>query len=174
MDLGDGWEIGACEGDAPLLCVSNGGRTAGVIEGSRLPVASLTEFDSEASDAKNLRSLAADFVASVRSDRALGCPEGYAVQALKPSSLAVAGTDALRYGFAGSNRDGSPSELNLQYATIVGDDLVLVTAIAYDDGGCPGRGDLIEFDSKTLAALQPRLESALEHIPLPPSTASPR
>lgn len=169
MELGDGWEIAACEGDAPMLCVSREGRVAGVIEGSRFPVDSFEVFEPDAPDLENLRTMAADFIASLRADRAKGCPSGYAVEELPPSVLSLWGAEVLRYGFIGTNLDGSPSELSLQYATIDRDDVVLIAAPASDDGGCPGPGDLVEFDSRTLAALQPRLEAALEHIPLPPS-----
>ena len=41
---------------------------------------------------------------------------------------------AIAFGFSGQNADGSSSELNLQYATVHGDDVVLITAAAYDEG----------------------------------------
>ncbi|MEX2423613.1 MAG: hypothetical protein WD990_06515, partial [Acidimicrobiia bacterium] len=40
-------------------------------------------------------------------------------------------------------------------------------APAYDEGGCPGKDDLISFDCETLEAFQPHLEALLTNSPLP-------
>ena len=84
-----------------------------------------------------------------------------------PSPFDLGGAPAVAYGFIGTMSDGSSSELQHQYATIVGDDVVLVGAAAYDDGGCPGRDDTSTFDSATLAEARPHIERVLTASPLP-------
>lgn len=166
-DLGDGWTIAACDGGAPLLCVGHDGATVGTIEALRFPIASFDVYDPGADDLDNLRRIAADFTGALAADRSAGCPPGYVVEPLGPVAVTVAGRQGLHYGYVGTNVDGSPSERNLQYATIDGDDLVLLAAIAYDAGGCPGRDDLSGFDSAALALAEPRIDAVLAGVPLP-------
>ncbi len=44
---------------------------------------------------------------------------------------------------------------------------MIIVAIAYDEGGCPGRDDLSTWDSATLAEFRPLLEAVLRVTPLP-------
>lgn len=161
-DLGDGWTIAACEGDAPLLCVASNGDVAGTIESIRFPVASFAIVDPARDDLANLQAVAADFTSSLQADRLVGCGADYGFSALPVVPFSFGGVEGLSYGFVGTNSDGSESETNLQYAMIQGDELVLIAAIAYDQGGCPGRDDLSGFDSATLVELRGRIESTLE------------
>ncbi len=162
-----GWEVRACEGDAPLLCVSRDGAVVGVVEALAYPVASFDDLDVEADDAANLAALAAGFVEALGSDRAAGCGADYGFEPIDPEPVRLGEAQGLAYGFTGTRADGQPSELNLQYSAIVGDRIVSIVAAAYDEGGCPGRDDLSSFDSATLAAFRPMLEALLTITPLP-------
>jgi hypothetical protein len=163
----EGWTVTACEGDAPLLCVGREGVTVGVVEAISFPLDSFEDLDPSADPEANLERLAADFFEAIRSDREIGCGPGYQFDELPPEPFVLGGTPGMAYGLRGTMPDGSPSEFNLQYATISGDQILLITAVAYDEGGCSGRDDLSTFHSATLAQFQPLLEDLLHESPLP-------
>lgn len=164
----DGWAIAACQGDAPLLCADKGGAPVGTVEAAVYPIASFEELDPEADADENLAAFADGFVAALGHDRATGCGPEYVFEPLEIRDFVVAGAPGAAFGFEGIMPDGSPSELNLQYATIIGDRVVSVTAIAYDEGGCPGRDDLSGFRTADLVEFRPHLEDILHQSPLPP------
>ncbi len=166
--LDGGWIVRACEGDAPLLCVERAGATVGLVEANAYPVASFDTLDPAGEADANLRALAAGFVVALKSDRVAGCGADYGFDPMEPEPFTLADRPGLTYGFTGTLADGQPSELNLQYATVVGDQVVAITAAAYDEGGCPGRDGLASFDSATLAEFRPMLEAVLARSPLPP------
>lgn len=166
-ELGEGWSVTACEGGATLLCVSRDGSEAGVVEALAYPLGSFEGYDPAATPADTLAFIANDFLASMEGDRKAGCGEDYHFEASPPRDFILAGLPGISYGFAGALGDGSPSELNLQYATLVDENLVLVVAAAYDEGGCPGKDGLLSFDSTGLADFRPHLEQLLEASPLP-------
>lgn len=167
VDLGEGWTIGACEGEAPFLCVERDGNIVGGLEAISYPVDSFDALDPAAAPAENLDTFVAEFHEAMSTDRASGCGADYGFESIGPDPFVLGGHEAIGYGFAGTLADGSPSELNLQYATIVGDTIVSVVAIAYDEGGCPGRDDLSTWDSATLSEFRSRMEQVLEVSPLP-------
>lgn len=169
VELGDGWSIGKCEGDAPLLCVERDGVGVGLVEALTYPIDSFDVLDPTASDSDNLLAFADDFLGWVTPDRAAGCGSDYRLEPFPVTPFGLGGSEGVAYGYTGTMGDGSPSELNLQYATIRGDDIVLITAIAYDEGGCPGRDDTSSFTSSELAAFRPHLERVLADSPLPKS-----
>lgn len=168
--LADGWTVQACEGEALLLCVSRNGSPVGTVEALSYPVESFPDIDPDADTSSQLRTLADGFFEALGSDRADGCGPDYEFEAIPGRDFKLGWTPALAYGFTGTMPDGQPSELNLQYATIVGDQIVSIVATAYDEGGCPGRDDLSGFTSKDLAAFRPHLEKVLESSPLPEIT----
>jgi len=135
-DLGNGWTVRACEGDGPFLCVEESGMLVGTIEGIAFPVSSFDSLDPAADDRSNLATSAAGFHASLETDRSTGCGAGYGFERLGTDDFVLSATPGVFYGYVGTMPDGSSSELNLQYATIVGDQIVSLTAIAYDEGGC--------------------------------------
>jgi hypothetical protein len=167
LDFGDGWTVGHCEGEAPLVCVSRDGDLVGVLELFIADPLTYTAFDPAADDERNLRAIGADFVDAFQTDRASGCGADYVVEALEPRAIEMGGNPALAYGFRGALGDGSASEHNLQYATLSHGRLIFLVGAAYDEGGCPGKDDMVSFDSTTLAAFQPHLEAMLEASALP-------
>ncbi len=167
LDVGDGWTVAACEGDAPLLCVSRDGVVQGGVEASAYDLASIPNIDPEDDVDAQLRALVEGFTEAIGSDRAEGCGPDYVFEPIAPTPFVLANLPGTAYGFVGTMPDGRPSELNLQYATIVEDQIVTIVAIAYDEGGCPGRDDLGGFTSATLAEFKPYLEEMLNESPLP-------
>jgi hypothetical protein len=167
LELDEGWTIQACEGDAPLLCVEEEGVHAGLVEGLAYPIESYPDLDPTADTDTNLGAVARGFLESLRSDRSDGCGADYDFQPIEPEPFVLANTPGMVYGFVGTTSSGDPSELILQYATIVGDQIVLIVAAAYDEGGCPGRDELGAFESEALFRFRPYLEMVLHESPLP-------
>lgn len=151
-----------------MLCVEREGEFAGVIEAMVFPVSSFDDLDPGAEPEDNLERLANGFLEALAADRAAGCGADYGFEEFEIEPVVVSGRPGISFGFVGTAADGSASERNHQYATIEDDDIVSIVAIAYDEGGCPGRDDVGGFDSATLAAFQPVLESLLADVPLPP------
>lgn len=170
VELGDGFTIAACEGEAPILCVERNGEPVGIVEAQRYSTDSLTFFDPEADDVENLTALADDFISAFRADRAEGCGDEYRLNPISVAPAVVGGEEGIVFGFEGRLASGDPSELNLHYATIIDGAVVSLSANAYDDGGCPGPDGLGEFDSATLVDFRPHLEALLRTIPLPTLT----
>jgi hypothetical protein len=153
-----------CEGDAPLICVEGPDGEVGLIEVGRFPSPSnAPEGDAEA----ELRALAADFVASISEDRAVGCGADYEVEPLEPRIAVVAGRNGLRFGFLGLSGDGSHSERNIQHAVFDGADVVVITAASYAESGCPGRDDLDWFQPDALERFDRGLSALVAGLPLP-------
>lgn len=167
VEVGGGWTIAACHGDAPILCVSKDGVAQGGVEATSYDIGALPHVDPEADSDAQLRSLAEGFTEAIGSDRSEGCGPDYRFEPIGPEAFVLGNTPGLAFGFQGTMSDGRPSELNLQYATIVGDRIVAITAIAYDEDGCPGRDDLGGFTSEMLAEFRPHLEEVLPESPLP-------
>jgi hypothetical protein len=172
-ELEGGWAVRACEGEAPLLCVERAGQTVGLVEAMSYPIASFEDLDPNGDRDENLDRFAAGFVEAIGSDRVLGCGAEYGFDPFPVEDFVLGGTPGVSFGFVGTLPDGSSSELNLQYATIVGDQIVSIVAIAYDEGGCPGRDELSSFDTATLSEFRPLLEEVLHESPLPEVVQAP-
>lgn len=166
-ELAGGWSVAACEGGAALLCVSRNGEEAGVVEALAYPLESFEGYEPAATPVDILALIADDFLESMKADRRAGCGEDYRFEKIRPEPFVLGGRPGISYGFTGTLGDGSPAELNLQYSTVVDENLVLMVAAAYDEGGCPGKDELLSFDSAGLADFRPQLEQLLEASPLP-------
>ncbi len=166
-DFGDGWTAVRCEGDGPFMCVERDGEWVGTLEALSYEVGSFDVMDPAADPITNLEAMAEEYYEVIGSDRASFCGADYGFERLGPDEFVLGGQPGVFYGYVGTLADGTPSELNLQYATIVGGQIVGVTAIAYDEGGCPGRDDVSSWDSVTLSEFRTMLENSLHDSPLP-------
>lgn len=166
-----GWVIAACDGDGPLLCVERDGRHVGAVEAAAYPLDTMNRLDPSAPREVILDDFAGHFFDDMSADRRVGCGTGYVFERIEPRPFPLGDTTGIAFGFVGTMADGRASELNLQYATVVEDRIVLLTAAAYDDDGCPGRDDLGGFRSRELADFRPYLEDVLDGSPLPPSAS---
>ena len=168
-DVGQGWSVRDCEGDAPLVCVDRDGAPAGVLEIGRFPLDSLSEVVAarqQDGDRAALDTQAKVFLRDLSADRKEGCGIGYGIAPAPVAHLRAADGPVVRYGFTGTGDDGSPSERIVQYAGIRGTTLVILTANAYDVGGClPPEGTA--FTSGLLAEFEPQLEAAVKTSPFP-------
>ena len=169
--VGVGWAVARCDGDAPLLCIARDGGIVGVVEWSIADPHTYDVYDTSANDEVNLRAMAAAFVEGFSVDRASECGTGYVVDPIEPEPIDLWGATGLVHGFRGTMSDGAPSELHLQYRVFSEGRLILLSASAYDVGGCPGRSGLVSFDSAGLEAFRPHLELLLTLSPRPGADA---
>lgn len=153
-----------CAGDAPLVCVTVEGEVAGSLEVLSFPLASLPDLRGR-TGRELLAAHASAYVSSFRQDRAQGCPPGYAVTPLEPVFLDATDGPVVRYGFAGALASGADSELQVQWAGVRGDQLVVLSAPAYEASGClPPEGDSLGV--AVLEELLPLLDAAVGASPL--------
>jgi hypothetical protein len=162
-ELGDGWTVESCEGDAPLLCLTSAEHGTGFLERSEFPLSSLSYATDD--EMKTLNAHARDFYESFVRDRAEGCGQKYELRAIPPEQVEVAGKRGLRYGFAGNRPGEKASERHLNHAFIDGDKLVILGLPAYDDNACVARQG--EMTTAAQAALEPLLGPLVAGIELP-------
>ncbi len=156
------WTFSACDSRAvERVCVSRPDGAAGALAITSSPAPS-----GQGTGAAGLRGAAEDFLADARQDRRSRCGAGYAVQPYRTVVLQAGGTEVVRYGFTGTNADGSPSESVVRYAGRVGPDLVAIDARSRDAGGClpPGPDSLT---SAEMASLSPMLDALVRAAPFP-------
>ncbi len=165
--MGNGWTVHACFGDAPLMCFDHDGSEVAAIEAHPYPIDSFDALDPAAGDAENMEAFAAAFLAEFSADRAAGCGDDYRFEVIEPHPMQLGGRAGIAYGFVGTMPGGEPSEVQLQYATIRDDQVLLLNAQAYDDGGCLPPFEAGSFTSAQLLEIRQDLESLLTDIPLP-------
>ena len=159
IPVGGGWVVFACEGDAPQLCVESGGSVIGMVSATAYPI------DPTYDDP--LAGFAGLFLTDFAADRAAGCGADYGFLPIGPDEFALGGTPGVAFGFAGTMPDGAESELVLQFAAVVDDQIISLTAIGDADEGCLGRDEFSSFRPGELADFRPYLEAILHATPLP-------
>ena len=156
VDLGDGWSVAACEGDAPFLCVFHDNTWWGGVEFLSWPVSDPSWFDPTADDLTNLRAFAAEALRSICNDRRE--PGGCSYELIGPRKFDFGGLSGVRYAITRPDGDGPPSWHSLRYIAIRGDDLVMIAANSYPEEG---------WTVETLIQAQPIIEVILKASPLP-------
>lgn len=168
--VGDGWVAVACPAGPRLLCIEDAGRTLGIVELVDYPVASFANvarvLSETGSTEQALEQQAVDFVDTFVEDRALGCGERYDVVARDPAPASVGGRDGLTYGFD-ATLDGEPVERTVQWATIEGDSIFIVSVSAMEVGTCADDAELDDLDLAQLAAIEGDLAEIVANSELP-------
>ena len=166
VDLGDGWTVRDCEGDAPLLCVDRDGELVGTLALSSFePTEDLAAADTPEELTDALRAFAESLEDGVVQDRAAGCGADYVVEHEPVAVVTMSGQPGVRYGFRGI-QDEAVTEFVLSYATVADGRLWIVVAEAATDDGCMAS----EFDLFTpddLATFLPRLDAVVAGTVLP-------
>lgn len=157
----EGYAIGFCEGEAPMLCVTRDGADVGVVELASFPVSSIDVLADG-----DLSAWAEDFARAIARDRAAACGDGYAVAADEPVPARLGGAEGIFYRLTGT-LDGRTVERVAGVAAVVDGQLWLLTANALDEGGCLSREQELGIDdldrlTGTLRALA--AGSALPHL----------
>jgi hypothetical protein len=122
-DLG----VAFCEGEAPLLCITSP-------EGGSLGVIEHAEFEA----VPDLDAFAADFAASMETDRTEHCNPSFELEPDETTPTTLFGEDGVRYGYTGTVA-GELVERVVGHAAIVDDRLHLVVANFLADDGCLAR-----------------------------------
>lgn len=157
-DLGGGYRARHCEGDAPLLCVEQGGKVLGVVE----------LFDYPPTGQQALADRIEGLYRSVRADRGEVCPRGHEFVGDPPVPAKPAGHDGLRYGFTVRLAGGQPSERTIAWMFQRGEVVTVVQAAAYEPAGClPPEGEGGVFRVAALDAFEPYLERLVAASVLP-------
>ncbi|HEX4905452.1 MAG TPA: hypothetical protein VFU93_08370 [Acidimicrobiales bacterium] len=128
------FDVSFCDGEAPLLCITDDGTHLGVLELATFPEA-VTDFDAWASS----------FYDSIAADRTVGCDPTYALDGEKPVAAPFAGALGVRYGFVGQT-EGRPVERVLGYAINDAGGLRLLVANALADDACLARESELPLD----------------------------
>ncbi len=152
----DRWTVEFCEGDAPVMCLTDADGAWGGIELSSWDTADLDVLEAAFADgataAEALDAFAEEFLTTLRADRAEGCGPEYQFTPDASTSTTVAGLPGLRYGFRGIVR-GETVEHVVGHAVITDGTLHLFNASGLADDGCLGReGEfpMEAFDAETV------------------------
>ena len=159
MELGDGYSLGPCEGDANLIaCITKDGAVIGLAEGLLLPVQGFAALDGVDDPVESIEIIAADYLSTFAEDRQSTCPH-LEFQVLVPAAVSVGGDPGLRYGF--EELDGAAVvEKNLIYGVRVEDSVNLYNFSAIAEGAClSNEGELT--DPVTLDTVLPLLDHAM-------------
>lgn len=167
VDLGGGWRVADCDGDAPLLCVERGEEVVGTLELNHFPLSDeLAAAEGEAELRAALRDFAASRHGDIAEDRRNGCGDDYLVEADPVAEVSMAGQPGVRYGFRGTD-GGVTTEHVVSYATVAADQLWIVVADGAAADGCMGDDELTLFDPEVLRDLLPLLDRVVAGTPLP-------
>ena len=159
VDLGGGYLLGQCEGDAnQVACITKDGSAIGSAEHLEFPVDTFVFLDGVTDPVASVELMAADYVATFLADRQATCPH-LEFRALAPAPVAVGGAPGLRYGF--EELDGTETvERNMIYGVRVDDTIDLYGFAAIAGGAClSNEGELTDPD--TLDDMLPALDRAM-------------
>lgn len=165
VGLGGGLALADCDGDAPLLCVFDGGAEIGHLEALHYPAPEQLAGSSGDELDSALRELAATQARDMAADRAAGCGADNEVMPDAPSTTTVDGQQGLRYGFT-TVVDGEAVERVVTWATVRDDQLHLVVAAAVAPGTCMDDG-MRWFAPAVLGDLVPLLDRVVAGTALP-------
>ena len=159
VDLGDGYALGPCSGDADqIACISKGGSVVGSAEHLAFPVDSFGLLDGVDDPVESMELIAADYVSTFTSDRESTCPN-LEFEALEPSNATIGGRQGLKYGFEELDGD-RVVEKNVIYGVRGDETIELFSFSAIADGAClSNEGELT--DPAVLDFLLPLLDQAI-------------
>lgn len=158
-ELGDGWRIQHCEGDAPLLCVHDAdGTVRGLVEmNAHATPDELVRAQAEGDVVPALEAMVAAQHASVATDRVRGCGQQYTYRAEPAVHGTVGGEPAVVYAFSGFV-DGEEVERHRAWYTVQSGQLWTINAAASSPGSCMADAELTEFSPADLAFVTPWLD----------------
>ncbi len=163
IDLPNGWTVTHCDGEATMLCFADGDRHVGVVELGQYPV------DAGAAGA-DLDAQVAEFITSMREDRAVGCPDR-TFEEIPAIRFDVGGVPGVRLGFRMVDADLREVERHVLYWAEQDGTRYWINAAAYGDDGCAER--LGEFTPEDLGLVHLYVDAIVEQTPLPAPTGGP-
>ncbi|MEH1941430.1 MAG: hypothetical protein V7L01_14600 [Nostoc sp.] len=176
------WQVAACEGNAPLLCVSSKGKRLGTVEINVYPLASNEDFqkkllavgipnrsqlDYQSSKYQTqvlsaLKAWVAGHYAAFAKDRQGKYGKEITFSAYPPQPVPVGKLQGIRYGFAGLKQQGGVEEQHIGHVAFDGSKLYVITT-AFDPGTQTGKFEKLE----NLAIFQPYLYAIAADLRLP-------
>ena len=159
VDLGEGYVLGPCEGDAnQIACITIDGSVIGSAEHLALPVDSFDLLDGVEDPLESIELIAADYVATFMADRQSTCPN-LEFKELTPMTVTVGRLPGFRYGF--EELEGTRTvEKNVIYGARVEQSINLYSFAAIAEGAClSNEGELA--DPAIVDSLMTGLDRAL-------------
>ncbi|MEH2455239.1 hypothetical protein [Nostoc sp.] len=176
------WQVAACKGNAPLLCVSSKGERLGTVEINVYPLANNEDFqkklvaagippgsqvDYQSSKYQTqvllaLKAWVADQYAAFAKDRQGKYGKQITFSAYPPQPVPVGKLQGIRYGFAGLKQKGGVQEQYIGHIAFDGTKLYVITT-AFDTGTQTGKFEKLE----NLAIFQPYLYAIAADLRLP-------
>ncbi|MBD2532774.1 hypothetical protein H6G97_25595 [Nostoc flagelliforme FACHB-838] len=176
------WQVAACEGNAPLLCVSSKGKVLGTVEINVYPLASNEDFQKKLvaagippgsqADYQNskyqtqvlsvLKTWAEDHYAAFAKDRQGEYGKEITFLTYPLQAVPIGKLQGIRYGFAGLKEKGGVQEQHIGHVAFDGSKLYVITT-AFDPGSQTGKFDKLE----NLAIFQPYLYAIAADLRLP-------
>ena len=135
VDLGEGYVLGPCEGDAnQIACFTKDGSVIGSAEYLALPVDSFDLLDGVEDPLESIELIAADYIATFMADRQSTCPN-LEFKELTRMTVTVGGRPGVRYGF--EEVEGTRTvEKNVIYGVRVEETINLYGFAAMAEGAC--------------------------------------
>ncbi|MFN6539449.1 MAG: hypothetical protein RM021_024280 [Nostoc sp. EkiNYC01] len=176
------WQVGACNGNAPLLCVSSKGEILGTVEMKVYPLEKIQDFQKKLvaagiptgsqADYQNskyqtqvltaLKAWVADNYATFTKDRERKYGREIIFSDYPVQTVAIGKLQGIRYGFAGLNQKGGVKEQHIGHVAFDGTKLYVITT-AFDADTQTGKFDKLE----NLAIFQPYLYAIAADLRLP-------
>ena len=176
------WQVAACEGNAPLLCISSKGKRLGTVEINVYPLANNEDFrkklvaagiptasqvDYQSSKYQTqvlpvLKAWVADHYAAFAKDRQGKYGKEITFSSYPPQPVPVGKLQGIRYGFAELKQQGGVEEQHIGHVAFDGSKLYVITT-AFDPDTQTGKFEKLE----DLAIFQPYLYAIASDLHLP-------
>ncbi|MCW5315761.1 hypothetical protein GTQ43_18665 [Nostoc sp. KVJ3] len=176
------WQVAACEGNAPLLCISSKGERLGTVEinvyllannedfqkklaASGIPTGSQVDYQNPKYQTQVLSALKAwveDRYAAFAKDRQGEYGKEITFSTYPPQPVPIGKLQGIRYGFAGLKEKGGVQEQHIGHVAFDGTKLYVITT-AFDKSTQTGKFDKLE----NLAIFQPYLYAIAADLRLP-------
>ncbi|GAB1541767.1 hypothetical protein NUACC21_44400 [Scytonema sp. NUACC21] len=177
-----GWAVAACEGSAPLLCVTSQGKLLGTVEmgiyplekqpnfqnmlaQSGIPTGSNIDYQSpkyQTQVASALKLWIADHYSVLAKDRQGEYSDKVTFSSQPPHKLEVGKLQGMRYGFAGLKKQGGVHEEHRGYVAFDGKALYVIKT-AFDTASETGRFEKLE----NFQSFEPHLSAIVKDVKLP-------
>lgn len=165
IDLGDGYTLGPCDGDADqIACIAFDGTVVGSAEYFRLPVSTFDLLAGIEDPIESIEAIASDYLATFKADRASSCPE-LGFESLGPDPVTISRMAGLRYGFLQTNSAQEAVERNLSYGLRAADVVHIFGFSGNAEGSCVGAEGMTP---EQVEAITPGLDRAVAAVDLPP------
>ncbi|MBH8564325.1 hypothetical protein I8748_19395 [Nostoc sp. CENA67] len=178
----NGWQVAACQGNAPLLCIASKGEILGTVEIGVYPVNNNPDFQKNLTVAgiplnsqvdyqspkyqtqllKALRAWVANFYATLAKDRQSSYANKIVFSPYPPQQASVGKLQGIRYGFIGLKVEGGVQEQHIGYVAFDGTRLYVIST-AFDPSSVTGKFEKLE----NLAVFQPYLDTLAANLNLP-------